>query len=142
MKKTLSILLVSLVFFATSAIAQEQTTDNRCSIDCKVLQAVLDYISLQPYKNVFKLIQAIQENAKPMSPRPQKKDENTQNIDKTTDLCSIDCKVLQASMDYISLQPYKDVFKFIQAIQENAKPISPEPLKKDEKTQNKDKTAD
>jgi hypothetical protein len=141
MKKTIAILMVSLVFFSTSAIAQEQTTA-QCSIDCKVLQAVLDYVSFQPYKDVFKFVQAIQENAKSMPTGVLKEDDETSNKDRTTDQCTIDCKTLQAVLDYISRQPYKDVFKLIQKIQETAKPMSPEPPIKDDISQKKDMTID
>lgn len=78
MKKIIAIAMISLTFFSASAVAQEQTS-GRCSVDCKVLQAVIDYLSRQPYKDVFQLVGAIQKNAKPMSPEPLKEDDKSQN---------------------------------------------------------------
>jgi hypothetical protein len=74
MKKIVVASLVCLALFAAPAAAQEQNA-GRYSIDGKLLQAIFTYLSQEPYKDVFQLIESLQKDARPIdSEQPKEKD--------------------------------------------------------------------
>ena len=78
MKKILVITLVLWGLYAASAVAQEQIAE-RYSIDGKLLKAVFNYLSSQPYKDVYQLIEEMQKDAIPIATEQPKEDTKTRN---------------------------------------------------------------
>lgn len=76
MKKIIVMTLVLWGLSAASAVAQEQIAE-RYSIDGKLLKAVFSYLSTQPYKDVYQLIENMQEDAKPIDIEQPQEDPKT-----------------------------------------------------------------